>query len=378
MSSGDRLASTLVPTADSLLGPAAVAALPICLERATPERPLPALRGAADGLDGLGFGERVALVRDALLADLPADYDGFARILRAALADSDFTGWMIWPVGEAVAVRALDAGTPEAFDDGLALLAALTPRLTAEAALRPFLDADLERALATVLRWTGDPDEHVRRLASEGTRPRLPWAKRARAVLADPPATIPILDALYRDREEYVRRSVANHLNDVSRAEPELAVAVATRWLAEPDANTVRVVRHAMRTLIKQGDPAALALHGFAAPADLVVSGLTLDAEVVRIGGELGFAFTLENRDAQPVRLAVDYVVHYRKANGRTAPKVFKLTTKTLAPGETLTVTRRQSFRPITTRRHHPGEHAIELQINGRRYGPVGFLLADD
>lgn len=367
-----------MPTADSLLGPAAVAALPLCLERAEPTRPLPALRAAAGALDGLGFGERVVLVRDALLADLPADYDAFARILRAALADPAFTGWMIWPVGEAVAVRALDAGSPAAFDDGLALLAALTPRLTAEAALRPFLDADLDRALATVLGWTSDPDEHVRRLASEGTRPRLPWAKRARAVLANPPATVPVLDALYRDPEEYVRRSVANHLNDISRAEPELAVTVATRWLAEPDVNTVRVVRHAMRTLIKQGDPAALALHGFAAPTDLVVSGPTLEVDVVRMGEELGFSFTLENRDVAPVRLAVDYVVHYRKANGRTAPKVFKLTTKTLAAGETLTISRRQPFRPITTRRHHPGEHAIELQINGRRYGPVGFVLADD
>jgi 3-methyladenine DNA glycosylase AlkC len=363
-----------MPTADELLSRQTAADLAACLRRATGGAPLPHVAPLARTLDGT-FSERILALRDAVLADLPHDYPSFAVVLRTALEDPSFDGWMIWPVGEAVAVRALADGRRRAFDDGLALLARLTPRLTAEAALRPFLAADLDRALTTVMRWTRSPDEHVRRLASEGTRPRLPWARRVRAILDRPEATVPILDALHRDPSEYVRRSVANHLNDLSRAHPALAVEVAARWAADEDPTTARVVRHALRTLVKQGDPAALALLGFPPPSDLVVTGPVLDAAHVPAGGDLRFTATLENRADEPARLAIDYVVHYVKANGRTAPKVFKLGVRTLAPGERVTVSRTQSFRPISTRRHYPGEHALELQVNGAPFGRTAFAL---
>jgi len=223
--------------------------------------------------------------------------------------------------------------------------------------------------------WTAHPDEHVRRLASEGTRPRLPWARRVRAILARPDAVIPVLDALYRDPSDYVRRSVANHLNDISRAEPGLAAATARRWLHEPDAHTEALVRHAMRTLVKAGDPAALGLLGFAPPAHITVTGFAVTAATVRIGGELSFDFSLRNNGAEPIRLAIDYVIHHRKANGALTPKVFKLTTRTLEPGGGTTIARTHSFRPISTRRYYPGEHAIEIQVNGTRHGRREFVL---
>jgi 3-methyladenine DNA glycosylase AlkC len=263
----------------------------------------------------------------------------------------------------------------DAFALGLELLAALTPRLTSEFSLRPFLAADLERTLATAMGWTGDPDQHVRRLASEGTRPGLPWAARVPALLDRPTATLPILDALYRDPCERVRRSVANHLNDLSKAEPALAVEVAERWLAAPDDQTERVVRHGLRTLVKRGDPRALALQGFAPPDDLVVDGPRLDAEVVRVGDALTFSLAVTNAGAAPAKVETDYVVHFRRADGTTAPKVFKVATRTLEPGETAAFTRARSFRPITTRTHHLGEHALEAQVNGRRSGRVTFRL---
>jgi hypothetical protein len=187
-----------VPTADELLNAAAVIALAKALA------PAPKTRKAAGQLDGLALRERSDLVRDALLSDLPEDFGAFEAKVRAALPD--LTGWMIWPVTSATSARALEDGSGEAFDAALALLADLTPRLTAEFGIRPLLDADLGRALPIVLTWTDHPDEHVRRLASEGTRPLLPWAKRVRAIIADPAATVPILDALHRDPSEYVRR----------------------------------------------------------------------------------------------------------------------------------------------------------------------------
>ncbi|MFI6759709.1 hypothetical protein ACIBF5_11305 [Micromonospora sp. NPDC050417] len=276
---------------------------------------------------------------------------------------------------EAVAVRALGSPRDGDFEAGLGLLAALTSRLTSEFALRTFLNADLDRTLATAVGWSGHPDEHVRRLASEGTRPRLPWAKQVPALKQRHDATLPILDALYRDDVEYVRRSVANHLNDVSRLAPDLAVATAARWSARPEPTTPRLVRHAMRTLVKAADPGALALLGFPPAADVTVSGPYLAETSVGLGGELAFELVVANKGTQDANLVIDYVVHHRKANGTLAPKVFKLTTRVLAPGQQLTLSRRHSFRPISTRRYYPGEHAIEVQVNGVRSGTASFDL---
>lgn len=361
-----------MPTADELLGREVVLALRDVLRRAVPDRPLDELAAVAEDLDDRALGERSAAIRDAMLAGLPEPFDGFDAVLRGALRDEAFAGWMIWAVADAAAVRALERPDDHDFAAGLELLRALTPRLTAEAAIRRFLLRDPDRALDHVAGWVQDPDEHVRRLVSEGTRPFLPWAVRVPALVARPEATVPLLDALHRDPAEYVRRSVANHLNDVSRLDAPLATAVAGRWLdgAPGDVPTRRLVRHGMRTLIKQGDPDALALHGFAAPpADLVVDGPVPDRTTLRIGEELTFTCTLEHGGGQPVELAVDYVVHYVKASGRTAPKVFKLATRTVGPGERVTLRARRSFAQRTTRRHHPGVHVLELQVNGRRYG---------
>ena len=218
----------------------------------------------------------------------------------------------------------------------------------------------------------------MRRLASEGTRPYLPWSVRVPGIVAAPGVTVPVLDALYRDPSEYVRRSVANHLNDLSRDDPALVVATAARWLGDPDENTARVVRHGLRTLIKRGDAGALALLGFAAePGSVEVVGLTLDRDAVPVGGVVEFRATVRNTGAAAARLAIDYVVHHRKANGGRTPKIFKLTTVTLQPGETLEVRREHSFRPVTTRRYHPGPHAIALQVNGVATEPAEFELTE-
>ncbi|MFE2598728.1 hypothetical protein ACFXCZ_19875 [Streptomyces sp. NPDC059396] len=188
--------------------------------------------------------------------------------------------------------------------------------------------------------------------------------------------TVPILDDLHTDTDEVVRRSVANHLNDISRLDPVLAVSTARRWSEGATATTPALVKHAMRTLIKQADAQALDLLGFAPPsADLVITGPELRSTKVTQVDELVFGVDVFNDGPAPVRLAVDYVIHYRKANGSTAPRVFKLTTRTLAPGRRLALERRHSFKPISTRRHYPGAHALEIQINGRRSGKAEFIV---
>jgi 3-methyladenine DNA glycosylase AlkC len=252
------------------------------------------------------------------------------------------------------------------------MMAELTPRLTSEFAIRRLLETDLPRALPVVLEWTGHHDAHVRRLASEGTRAYLPWGIRVRSLLAAPDVTVPILDALYRDESDYVRRSVANHLKDLSRHSPDLVIEVAERWLDSPDENTASVVRHGLRSLVKDAHPEALRVMGFA-PVVVSVTAPALQNAEIALPGELAFSFVLTNDGDTTERMAVDYVVHFMKSNGRQSEKVFKLTATTLAPGESVTLGKRHALRQMTTRVHYAGTHALELQVNGQRLARTDF-----
>ncbi|WP_163166247.1 DNA alkylation repair protein [Arthrobacter sp. Alg241-R88] len=363
---------------NELIDPPGIGMLTHILTESAPTVEWKQTAATASLLGDLNLRARTDLVADALVADISTGavpgYTTASASFRAALAVPEFTGWVLWPVSEAAVTLALASDAAEDFDDCLALIAELTPRLTGEFAVRRLLARDMDRALAEILTWTAHPDEHVRRLASEGTRPYLPWAVRVPALVRRPEATLPILTALYRDPSEYVRRSVANHLNDLARHAPDAVVDTARHWLTAADRNTGWVVRHGLRTLIKKGHPGALALLGFT-PASVAVSGLRLDQEILTMPGELTFAFEISNTGTRNVRLAVDYLVHYRKANGSQSAKVFKISTLTLAPGESRSISKRHAFRQMTTRVHHPGLHALELQINGAAHGRTEFVL---
>ncbi|SDE61951.1 3-methyladenine DNA glycosylase AlkC [Blastococcus fimeti] len=364
-----------MPFADELIGAQVAHTLAGSIQAAVPGRPLRALPDVADALGGSSLRERADLLRDALLADVPGDYRALADVVRTARdADPAFAGWLIWPVTSAVASRAVQQGTEDAFTDAMALLAELTGRLTSEFAIRTLLRDDLDLALESVQSWTRSPDHHVRRLASEGTRPYLPWATRVPELFDRPGVTVPILEALYRDESEYVRRSVANHLNDLSRDEPDLVLDTARRWLDAPAPATPALVRRGLRTLVRRGHPVALGLLGFA-PASVDVDGPHVLENEVPWGGSVRFSVVLRNVGVDSARLAIDYVVHHRKANGTSSAKTFKLASRTLAAGEELALHREHSFRQITTRRYYPGAHAVALQVNGVTTGPAPFEL---
>jgi len=376
-----------VPFADEMIDRGTALALADALEAAAPGASPAHLREAAESLSELGLRERVDALRAAMLHDLGGTYPDLAQVVRRAIREvPGFRGWMIWPVSTAVAQAAAADGNRETTADALALLADLTSLLTSEFAVRTLLRHDLEQSLAQAVEWTGSPDEHVRRLASEGTRPYLPWAVRVPQLTAAPGLTIPILDRLHRDPSEYVRRSVANHLNDLSRDDPALVVATAARWLetsgdsdvrtAQTAQTTQKLVRHGLRTLLKRGDPAALALLGFPDPADtLEVDGPHLDRERLEVGEAIEVRASVRNTGAEPVRLMIDYVVHHATAKGTQSTKTFKLTTASLEPGQELAVRKSHSFRPLTTRRYYGGQHAISLQINGIPAGRQDFHL---
>lgn len=326
------------------------------------------LRAASDGLEALSIMERVRHIADALHPALPGDYADRLDVLRA-MAPRLTHGFQAIAVTEYVARHGLGH-----FDASMKALADLTRFGSAEFAIRPFLATDTPRALAAMTRWTGSGDEHVRRLASEGARPRLPWAARVPALKADPTLAAPILEPLKADPSLYVRKSVANHLNDIAKDRPDWLLARLNDWPRE-DARTGWIVRHALRTLIKKGDPGALALIGVGHGARVKVREFAIVPAAVRLGDRIAISADIVSDSSDDQRLVVDYRVHYTRAGGKTAPKVFKLKTFELAAGATASLRIGQTIRDFSTRRHHPGRHEVELIVNGRTMATAAFDL---
>jgi 3-methyladenine DNA glycosylase AlkC len=336
------------------------------------------------GLEALELKARVQHVARALVNTLPTDVDRAAGLLEASLGppgegddlsllrttEAGLGGWAVWPLTEAIALLAIDA--PER---GLAALHAMTQRMTAEFAIRPFLIRHPALSLAKLAGWVSDPNAHVRRLVSEGSRPRLPWGLRLQALVADPSPTLPLLLALQDDPSDYVRRSVANHLNDIAKDHPALIAGWLREHLPAATAERRALLRHASRGLIKQGDAAVLSAWGL---------GQKFRGEVqwgaapqrARVGDDLRLTLTLQSSSPKPQRLAIDYAVHHMKANGSTSPKVFKGWTLELAAHEIRQLERRHSLKAVTTRRYHAGAHAVDLRINGQVLAETGFTLA--
>jgi 3-methyladenine DNA glycosylase AlkC len=262
------------------------------------------------------------------------------------------------------------------FDAAMPLQHALTQRFTAEFSLGRFIERDAARSLPWLQQWVTDPSEHVRRLVSEGTRPRLPWAPRLKTFLAEPAPVIELLDALKDDPSSYVRRSVANHLNDLWRERPDVALPVLHAWWQDAPPARQALIRHALRTAIKQGEAQALALLGFPhnGPVPVLQRSWATPAQVA-IGSSVVLGCELHNPHAQPCKAVVDIVVHYVKAQGASRAKVFKLAVVELAPGASQVLTHRLSLRQMTTRHHYPGRHGVDIQINGMRSAGAAFDL---
>lgn len=332
-------------------------------------------------LPRLELKQRSQLIADHLHAILPSDLAARHAVIRAMLHphqhaglghqsdDEGIRGWGMMPLGAVVGQHGLAD-----FEGSLELLREMTERFSSEFDVRHYLLADQDRALRVMRGWIDDPNHHVRRLVSEGTRPRLPWAMRLPALIADPTPILPFLEALRDDEEEYVRRSVANNLNDIAKDHPDLIASLAKDWLDGADHRRRRLLRHACRTLIKEGNREALAVFGFE-PVQVELTGLSLEAHMVQLGGALVFQADLRSTARTAQFLIIDHVLHLRKANGSLAPKVFKWKTLTLAAGEAVRLKRSHPIRPVTTRRYHEGNHALSLRINGDDMGYAEFML---
>ena len=366
----------------NLLNPALVRATGEALRAAWPPFDKAAfVRRANRGLEELELKARAMQIADALETTLPAHFAAACDLIEAALApavepgvelpvgSTGLRGWIVWPLGEFVARRG--QAEPER---ALAALHALTRRLSAEFAIRQFIVEHPARVHATLQQWAADPSAHVRRLASEGSRPRLPWGLRLQALVADPSPTLPLLAALQDDPSDYVRRSVANHLNDIAKDHPAVVVAWVREHLPGADRNRLALLRQASRSLIKQGHADMLALWGASTPLD-GDARLTLSPRRLHVGDSIALTLRLRSASAQRQALLIDYAVHHVKADGSTSVKVFKGWSLSLEPGETRTLQKTHSMRAVTTRRYHAGRHLVDTRINGQVAAQAAFSL---
>ena len=315
-------------------------------------------------LSSLELKQRVLVLTQALKKFLPNDYMNALEVLNALVQTKKLKGFELWPVSEYIAQFGLDN-----FDDSILALYNLTPYFTSEFAIRPYIIRDTKRVLRYFKTWSKDKNFHIRRWVSEGSRPLLPWGQKLTPLIDNPALTLTLLENLKFDEELYVRKSVANHLNDISKFNPALVVATLKTWnKTSPIQHQEKInwiTKHALRTLIKKGDSAALKLIGVSSAPAIELNKFKLSKKSYQIGERLEFDITLKSLSSKSQKLVIDYRLLFLKANGKPSPKVFKLKTITLEPRGKLELKKTHSLKKITTMKFYPGKQGIALQING-------------
>lgn len=258
-------------------------------------------------------------------------------------------------------------------DSSLKAMEQITKLVSAEFAVRPFLIRYPDQTMRCLYEWSLNTDPYVRRLSSEGCRPRLPWAMGIPSLKKDPTPIFPILENLKADPSEYVRRSVANNLNDIARDHPDLVISLANRWHGS-NPLTDQIIRHGSRNLLKKGNEQMLSLHGLAPASKAAVKKL-MHPPSVRIGDHLTFQFAFISKEPNPAPFRLDYAIDYLTSTGKCSRKVFRISEKIFSPGETVIIQRKQSFRNLTTRRHYKGKHNLRIIANGKELAQTEFIV---
>lgn len=335
-------------------------------------------------LETLELKSRVRLISFQLRNLLPQDFSKSIRILLACLSPEQdsrvgekncegatrIDGFLAWPLLTYVEYYGLDH-----FELSVHAMYQMTRNFSAEFAIRPYLEKYEDQMFAILLKWTKDDNEHVRRLCSEGTRPHLPWGKKIECISGNLLRNIGILECLKYDKSEYVRRSVANHLNDISRLDKVLFLEILEKWSQDEPSVSPKLLRHASRTLLKQGDSNVLALHNYNHDVRCKIELLHLDKEKLKEGESLNLSFRLISNEAQIQRFLIEYVIYFLRKNGEYSRKVFRLKDLQITPKSQVNISKCISLGRVTTRRHYSGVHYITLQVNGVEYERLSFEL---
>jgi len=260
------------------------------------------------------------------------------------------------------------------FENSMDAIELITQYSSAEFALRPFLLKYPEKMNEQMTKWATHEDHWVRRLATEGYRPRLPWGTVIARLREKPQQIIPILETLKDDPSLDVRRSVANNLNDISKDHPELVLEIGKKWIGKSD-TLDWVVKHGLRTLLKQGNTEAMLLFGFANPKNIEISNLQIKPKEIQIGNEAIFSFHLDVKTRKAAKLRLEYFVYLLKANGSLSKKIFKIKEKSYPARHKEVIAKKHSFKQFTSRTHYPGGHKLSIVVNGIEYETISFEL---
>lgn len=310
----------------------------------------------ADGWESKELKQMMHHITHCLAATLPKDYPHALNILNEIAPNFEGFNAMIFP--DYVEKYGLDD-----WELSLPALAFFTRLCSSEFAIRPFIEKDPERAMSYMYKWAEDENFHLRRLASEGCRPRLPWAISLPVFKRDPTPILRIMETLKDDPVEYVRKSVANNLNDISKDHPEVVLDICERWHGQSK-NRDWIVKRACRTMLKAGNKRALILFGFGDPGQIEVTNLSFDRQALAIGDDLRFSFEIKLNDSETRRVRLEYIVDFVKANHKISRKIFQLKEAEFATGS-YPITRKHSFKELSTRKHYPGEHQFTIVVNG-------------
>ena len=335
------------------------------------------IRDVLQDYETLALMPRGKHIARALQRHLPPDYPRAINILLASLDQPhgrpeglSMASFLYLPHTMFVAEFGLDH-----FEASMRAQHALTQRFTAEFSIRAFLQQHEAATLARLKLWASDPSDHVRRLVSEGTRPRLPWASRLPSFQKNPAPVLGLLELLKDDPALYVRRSVANNLNDIGKDHPELLAKTAKQWLKGASDERRWIVQHALRSAVKRGEAGALDVLGFGKSAKVEVSNARITPARVPMGEKVNIAFDVSSTSGKTQEVLVDFCIHYVKASGKTSAKVFKLKVLSLAPKETVRLSKTVSTAEMTTRKHHAGTHRVDVLLNGQARGLGEFEL---
>ncbi|WP_078553790.1 DNA alkylation repair protein [Bacillus alkalicellulosilyticus] len=317
-----------------------------------------------DDWELLELKQRMRQVTKAVQKTFPSSYEEAIHLLEDIAPKCRGLEYLFFP--DFVEVYGL-----EQWESSMKALSIFTEFSTSEFAIRPFIMRDQEKAFEQLRKWSVDENEHRRRLASEGCRPRLPWGVALQSLKKDPTPILPILQTLKEDNSLYVRKSVANNVNDISKDHPGLVKQIIRDWGGKHP-NTDWILKHGSRTLLKKGDKEALRLFGFTDVTEVDVENVTLSHEQLSIGQSLQFSFDLHLRTTQSLR--VEYVIDYVKANGKHSSKKFHLSEKEYKSGK-VTMTKKHAFKDLSTRKHYSGQHKLTIVINGEEKASEFFIL---
>ncbi len=335
------------------------------------------IKDALDGYDALALLDRGKNIASALERHLPKDFPKASKILLRSLGPKldDHHSFGMEPFIYMPHLYFIMRAGLEHFEESMLAQYEITQRFTAEFSVRAFIEKYPDACLQRLHDWTKDPSEHVRRLVSEGTRPRLPWASRLREFQRDPSPVIALLDKLKDDSSLYVRRSVANNLNDIGKDHPQILIDVCRRWLPDAPKERKWLINHALRSLVKAGNRDALALLGFGGAKGLTLQNGSISPKRAKIGEKIRICFDVKNESKKAQSVMVDFRVHYIKANGLARPKVFKLKAAELKAGETQRFEKSISLAEMTTRQHYTGKHVVDVLLNGQVFDLGAFQL---